>query len=82
MVPPERVQKIVREAIQDSELPRAQLAREAGLSRASLEAWISGIRTPSPESIEQLANAMLKRAGELQQIAVKLLALREQLKDP
>jgi hypothetical protein len=76
---PERIQKVVREAIQESELPRALLARDAELSRAALEAWNSGIRTPQPESVEQLANGFIRRANQLQRLAVKLLALREQM---
>ncbi len=79
MVGPERVQKVVREAIRESELPRALLARDAELSRAALEAWISGIRTPQPESVGQLAEGMMRRAQQLQQLAVRLLALREQM---
>ncbi|HEX2208070.1 MAG TPA: hypothetical protein VHG93_10345 [Longimicrobium sp.] len=82
MVGPDRVQKIVREVIQESELPRTLLARDAELSRAALEAWVVGARTPQSESVEQLANGLMRRANRLQHLAVRLLALREQMKEP
>jgi transcriptional regulator with XRE-family HTH domain len=82
MVKPERIQRVVREVIQESELPRALLARDAELSRAALEAWMSGVRTPQSESVEQLANGLMRRVNHLQQLAVRLLALREQMDEP
>jgi hypothetical protein len=82
VVSPDRIQKIVREVIQESELPRTLLARDAELSRAALEAWVVGARTPQVESVEQLANGLMRRANQLQNLAVRLLALREQMNDP
>jgi hypothetical protein len=82
VVSPDRIQKIVREVIQESELPRTLLARDAELSRAALEAWVVGARTPQAESIEQLANGLMHRANQLQHLAVRLLALREQIGKP
>jgi hypothetical protein len=79
VVGPDRIQKIVREVIQESGLPRTLMARDAELSRAALEAWVVGARTPQPESLEQLANGLMRRANQLQHLAVRLLALREQI---
>jgi hypothetical protein len=79
VVSPDRIQKIVREVIQESELPRTLLARDAELSRAALEAWLVGARNPQAESVEQLANGLMRRASHLQNLAVRLLALREQM---
>jgi hypothetical protein len=86
VVSPDRIQKIVREVIQESELPRTllardALARDAELSRAALESWVVGARTPQVDSIEQLANGLMRRANELQHLAVRLLALREQMNE-
>lgn len=81
MVSPDRIQKIVREVIQESALPRTLLARDAELSRAALEAWVVGARTPQSESVEQLANGLMRRANQLQHLAVRLLALREQMNE-
>jgi transcriptional regulator with XRE-family HTH domain len=63
---------LVREAIQASGIPKARLARDAGLSRAALNAWISGARMPQPESIRQLAEGLRSRAGRLQDLAAEL----------
>ena len=82
MVNPDRVQKIVRDVIQESELPRTLLARDAELSRAALEAWVVGSRTPQAESVEQLANGLMRRANQMQHLAVRLLALREPMHEP
>jgi hypothetical protein len=82
VVSPDRIQKIVRDVIQESELPRTLLARDAELSRAALEAWVVGARTPQSESVEQLANGLMRRANQLQHLAVRLLALREQMNEP
>jgi hypothetical protein len=81
VVSPDRIQKIVREVIQESELPRTLLARDAELSRAALEAWVVGARTPQSESVEQLASGLMRRANQLQHLAVRLLALREQMNE-
>ena len=72
---------LAEEVIQESELPRTLLARDAELSRAALEAWVVGARTPQAESIEQLANGLMRRANQLQHLAVRLLALREQMNE-
>jgi hypothetical protein len=82
VVSSDRIQKIVREVIQESELPRTLLARDAELSRAALEAWVVGARTPQVESVEQLVNGLMRRANQLQHLAVRLLALREQMNEP
>ena len=81
VISPDRIQKVVREVIQESELPRTLLARDAELSRAALEAWVVGARTPQAESIEQLAKGLMRRANQLQHLAVRLLALREQMNE-
>jgi hypothetical protein len=81
VVSSDRIQKIIREVIQESELPRTLLARDAELSRAALEAWLVGARNPQADSVEQLANGLMRRASHLQNLAVRLLALREQMNE-
>jgi hypothetical protein len=68
-------------AVSSQTIPRTLLARDAELSRAALEAWVVGSRTPQSESVEQLANGPMRRANQLQHLAVRLLALREQMKE-
>lgn len=63
---------MVAKKLKDSGLTRAQIARDAGLSVAAIDAWISGARTPTPESIEKLAVGLERRAGELSELAGQL----------
>ncbi|HEX8390967.1 MAG TPA: helix-turn-helix domain-containing protein [Longimicrobium sp.] len=72
MTGPEELRKAVADALQESELPRTLVAKDAGLGRATLESWMSGLRNPSAESVRQIAAALEKRAGRIQQIAARL----------
>ncbi len=72
---PEKLRKATADALLDSGLPRTLLAKDAGLGRATLEAWISGIRNPSEESIAQIASGMEQRAERLERIAARLRKL-------
>jgi transcriptional regulator with XRE-family HTH domain len=74
MKPPSRkeLRLLARDAIQRSGLSKAQLARDAGLSRAALNAWIAGTRAPGPDSLDRLAAGLEARAEELRAIASKL----------
>ena len=63
---------LARQAIQGSGLSKAQLARDAGLSRAALNAWIAGARTPGPDSLDRLASGLEARAEALHALAGKL----------
>ncbi len=69
---PEEVRMFVRRVIQESELPRAVLARDSGLSWAALNAWISERRTPTPPSLHQLAAGFRNRADRLRELADEL----------
>jgi DNA-binding phage protein len=72
---PEELRKAVAAALQESELPRTLVAKDAGLGRATLESWMSGLRNPSAESVEQVASALENRAGRLQRLAAALRKL-------
>jgi len=69
---PEKLRAVVAAVLQDSELPRTLVAKDAGLGRATLEAWLSGTRNPSQESVEQIASGLEKRAERLQHLAGQL----------
>ena len=75
MPDPEELRTGVAEVLRESELPRTLVAKDAGLGRATLESWLSGLRNPSPESVAQIASALEKRAKQLQRSAAKLRAL-------
>ncbi len=63
---------LARDAIQESGLSKSQIARDAGLSRAALNAWIAGARAPGAESLLRLAAGLEGRADHLRKIAQRL----------
>ncbi len=48
------------------------LARETGISSATLYSWQSGRRNPSTGSLNKLAIALRRRGGELEKLADEL----------
>jgi DNA-binding phage protein len=66
------LRKVLAEVIKESELPRTLIARDASLGRATLESWLSGTRSPSPESAGQIASALEMRAAHLTSLAARL----------
>jgi transcriptional regulator with XRE-family HTH domain len=75
---PEKLRKEVAEILQESELPRTLIAKDAELGRATLESWLSGLRNPSPESLAQVADGLEKRGDRLQKLATRLRKLLSQ----
>ncbi len=68
----QEVLMLVKEVIQESELPKALLARDANLSWDALNSWLAERRTPQPESLHQLAEGLRKRAARLEELAERL----------
>ncbi|HEX6041064.1 helix-turn-helix transcriptional regulator [Longimicrobium sp.] len=66
------LQALVREIVDASGISQAQLARDAGLSYAALHAWITGIRSPRPGSLVQLAEGLESRSDALRELAMQL----------
>jgi transcriptional regulator with XRE-family HTH domain len=58
--------------IEDCGLTRAQLARDSGLSEATVWAWLKGTRKPSADSMRQLAAGLRKRGDSLARLADEL----------
>ena len=63
---------IVREAIQESGLPKAVIAQDAHISRSTLDSWIAGVRMPRGNSLKHLAAGLRARAARLVELAEKL----------
>ncbi len=66
---------LIAKVIEQSGIPRAQLARDADLSRASLNSWTAAgkaAREPQPESIQKLAAGLEHRAELLRELAEQL----------
>jgi predicted transcriptional regulator len=68
----EDFQALIRCVVEESGVPQAQLARDAGLSYAALHAWIIGARSPRTESLVQLAEGLESRSDALLQLAKEL----------
>ena len=75
MAQPDKLAAAVREAIEESGLPRTLIAEDAHLSRATLITWLAGTRTPQPESVAQLADGLERRAKQLLSLVAKLRRL-------
>ncbi len=72
---PEEVRMLVRRALEESGIGRSQIARDAGLSRAALNAWTAegrAARSPRRDSLHQLAAGFRNRADRLRELADEL----------
>lgn len=65
---------LVKSAIEDSGLSRAQIARDAGLSEDAVWSWLKGARSPTPDSLRALADGLAKRSDRLRELAEALRA--------
>lgn len=72
---PDKLRKVIAEILLESELPRTLVAKDAELGRATLEAWLSGLRNPSAESVAQVASGFEQRAAHLERLAARLRRL-------
>ena len=68
----ERVREMIRSVLEAAPLTIDGLAKEAGISRATLYAWMNGKRNPTSENLAALADALERRGGELQGLAKQL----------
>lgn len=68
----EKLRTLIRRVADESGLSQYQLARDAGLSYATLHSWIIGKRAPRPESLLQLVEGLEARAEELRCLAERV----------
>lgn len=66
------LRRVLAGVIRESELPRTLIAKDASLGRATLESWMSGLRSPTKESATQIATALEMRAARLTLLAARL----------
>ncbi len=76
----EELLMLVRRVIQASELPKAVLARDANVSRHTLNSWVVGERTPRRNTLLHLAGGLRRRAELLQELAEELTQAAEREK--
>ena len=66
---------LIARVIEESGIGRSQIARDAGLSTASLNAWTAqgrAQRNPQPDSLRQLASGLRRRSEMLEELAEEL----------
>ena len=63
---------MVIEDLKETGVSRAQLARDAGVSRATLEAWAAGQAEPKPATLRKLAAGLRARARQLLDLADRI----------
>lgn len=70
----EYIRPMLRRIVDESGLPQAVIADDAGLSYASIRSWLIGRRSPEPESLRKLAEGLRARAAKLEELADELEA--------
>lgn len=68
------VRTMLRRIVDESGVPQAQLAEDAGVSYASIRSWLIGRRTPEPDSLRKLAAGLRARAEKLRDLADEIEA--------
>ncbi len=68
----ERTRKMIEQALDGATWSIEEIAAAAGVSVDSLNAWKVGRRSPTPENLSRLADALESRRGELKALAAKL----------
>lgn len=60
---------LMRDVVERSKIPQAELARLSGISYATLHAWLNGKRNPSPDSLRKVAEGLDRYGSEMQGLA-------------
>lgn len=68
----EQVREMIQKVLEAAPLSIDGLATEAGVSRATLYAWMNGKRNPTSENLEALADALERRGEDLHVLAEQL----------
>jgi predicted transcriptional regulator len=61
-------QTLVREVIQDLQLPHHRAARVLGVSYAAIHAWLNGLRTPTSESLYKLESNLAQYRDNVERL--------------
>lgn len=68
----EELEALVARAVTDARVNMRELSQEAGLSYDTLRSWASGRRSPQPEGVNALADALERRSERLAELAREL----------
>lgn len=68
----EELVALVARAVADARVNMKELSQEAGISYDTLRSWASGRRSPGPEGVHALADALERRSEKLADLAREL----------
>jgi transcriptional regulator with XRE-family HTH domain len=73
------IQMMIQRVLDDAPFSMRQIAEEAGVSYDAVRSWATNRRTPKPENLVQLADALRRRGDQLHAIGdeLKMIAVRE-----
>jgi hypothetical protein len=66
----------MKDVVKALRLTRVGAARVFGVSYAALHAWINGLRSPSPQSLEQVAQGLLTYAEQVEKMGERVAGQR------
>ena len=73
---PQLLRALIQRVLDEAPFSMRQLADEAGISYDAVRSWASDRRTPRPENLEHLADALERRGSRLHEIADELRRAR------
>jgi transcriptional regulator with XRE-family HTH domain len=59
------IQMMIQRVLDDAPFSMRQIAEEAGVSYDAVRSWATNRRTPKPENLAQLAEALHRRGDQL-----------------
>ena len=68
----ETLHQVIDQALERAAASVDEIAREIGVTYNTLYAWRTGRRTPTPENLARLADALERRGSELAKLADQL----------
>jgi transcriptional regulator with XRE-family HTH domain len=68
----EELTSLVARAVSDARVNMKELSEEAGVSYDTVRSWASGRRSPRPEGVVALADALERRSERLADLAHEL----------
>ena len=74
----ESVQAMVQRVLDDAPFSMRQIAEEAGVSYDAVRSWATNRRTPKPENLVQLGDALHRRGDQLHAIGDELRRLAQE----
>lgn len=67
-------QQLIREIVDALQLPQQRLANIMGVSFAAVHAWLNGMRSPKPETLQLVARGLEEYGATVKQMAERAAA--------